>query len=233
MRWKQLIPFLRQEMINGSTATTVGSSTIYLPTSNYNMLPQISPTPTPATTPAISEPNTRRSARSEPAKWPDSTTGPALGSRASAVNSTTDASANGRYVNLARWNSHYMIPKSNTGASGSDPITTGFSDPNYWAPDWVFVTGNGSTVITQPTSAVIGRYAYAIYDEGGLLDMNAAGYPSGSSILQYGRKGSLAFADLTGLSTYGLSTVTIANVVGWRNYASAQVSGLGPPFSEP
>ena len=49
------------------------------------------------------------------------------------------------------------------------------------------------------TASVIGRYAYMIYDEGGLLDMNAAGYPSPMTILQYGRKGSLAFADLSGL----------------------------------
>ncbi len=27
------------------------------------------------------------------------------------------------------------------------------------------------------SSTVVGRYAYVIYDEGGLLDMNAAGFP--------------------------------------------------------
>jgi len=226
-----IIGDLRQEITNGSNPpiTLSNSTTIYTPTSGANMVPMCSPTPIPGTTPTI--PNLiRRSARSDPAppvRWPDPVVGPALGSRASAVNSTTDISANGRSVTLARWNSHYLIPKSDTTNDKSDPITTtsGFSGPNYWAPDWVFVTNNGATIITQPNTSVIGRYAYAIYDEGGLPDMNAAGYPSTTTIIQYGRKGSLAFTDLTGLGSFGLSTTGIDNVVGWRNYASSQPSG--------
>src|SRR5260370_34379624 len=38
-----IIGDLRQEVVNGSTATTVGSSTIYVPTSNANMLALRSP----------------------------------------------------------------------------------------------------------------------------------------------------------------------------------------------
>src|SRR5207245_3080024 len=49
--------------------------------------------------------------------------------------------------------------------------------------------------------------------------------------LQYGRKGSLAFADLTGLGLFGLSTPGIDNIVGWRNYASSQPSGSLPSLS--
>ena len=201
------------------------------------------PTPTPGTTPAI--PNLiRRSVRSEAAFWPDPVTGPAVGSRASAVNSTNpaDVSANGRSVSLARWNSHYMVPKANTTDAGSDPITTGFAAPNYWAPDWVLMTrngpavetgiGSGTTALNNPVSTnlnyVVGRYAYAVYDEGGLLDMNAVGYPSPTTILQYGRKGSLAFADLTALP--GLSTRAVDNTVGWRDYASSQPSGTLAPI---
>ena len=59
--------------------------------------------------------------------------------------------------------------------------------------------------------------------------MNAAGYSSPTTILQYGRKGSLAFADLTGLP--GLSTTAVDNIVGWRNYASSQPSGTLPNLS--
>jgi hypothetical protein len=44
--------------------------------------------------------------------------------------------------------------------------------------------------------------------------------------MQYGRKGSLAFSDLKGLGSFGLSSIGIDNVVGWRNYASAQPTGL-------
>lgn len=225
-----IIGDLRQEIVNGSTATPVGSSTIYVPTSAANMLPMYNAVPNPPAIPNL----IRRSLSSDPAKWPDPVNGPALGSRASAVNSTSpaDASANGRSISLARWNSHYLIPKANTTNAGSDPITTDFNAPNYWAPDWAFVTDAGATVIGTPNTSVIGRYAYMIYDEGGLLDMNAAGFPSSLTILQCGRKGSLAFTDLTGLSTYGLSTTAIDNVVGWRNYASSQPSGtLNPPGS--
>jgi hypothetical protein len=218
-----IIGDLRQEVVNGSSPSPTPTPP-YVPMNSANLLPMYNPTPTPGTTPAI--PNLiRRSVRSESAKWPDPNLGPALGSRASAVNSFTDASANGRSISLARWNSHYLIPKSNPIDDKSDPITTGFTAPNFWAPDWVFVTNTGSTVITQPSTSVIGRYAYAIYDEAGLLDLNAAGYPSNTTIFQAGRKGSLAFADLNGTGTPNLSTIGIDNTVGWRNYASSQPSG--------
>jgi hypothetical protein len=248
-----IIGDLRQEITNGSaspvpTFSANGSTlNLYVPCVNVGctmpapspgstacpnstpttlpVMPIYYPSATPGTTPAI--PNLiRRSVRN------DAIPCPARASRASAVNSLADASANGRSVSLARWNSHYMIPKSNTTDGGSDPITTGYAAPNYWAPDWVFVNAQGATIINTPDTTVIGRYAYMIYDEGGLLDMNAAGYPSSTTMLQAGRKGSLAFADLTGLSSYGLSTTAIDNIVGWRNYASSQPTGtLNPPGS--
>src|SRR5438874_4255354 len=219
-----IIGDVRQEIINGSTVTTLSNgTTLYTPTSTTNMLPTRSPTPAVGATPAILN-LVRRSVRS------DAIQAPALASRASAVNSTANPSANGRSITLARWNSHYLIPKSNRLDDKSDPITTGFTAPNYWAPDWVFVKAydastqqGGATAITSPSPLVIGRYAYAIYDEGGLLDANSAGYPSASTISQYGRKGSLAFADLSGLP--GFSSTGSNNLVGWRNYASAQPSG--------
>src|SRR5206468_12664947 len=129
----------------------------------------------------------RRSVRS------DIVTVPSL---ASAVNSTTDVSANGRFVSLPRWNKHYLVPKSNTGDDKADPVAS------FTAPDWVFVTNNGATVITQANSSVVGRYAYAVYDEGGLLDTNVAGYPTGTTVTQSGRKGSVAYADLSALGNY-------------------------------
>jgi hypothetical protein len=130
-------------------------------------------------------------------------------------------------------------------SGGSNPITTGYAFPNYWAPDWVFLTNQGATVITAPNTSVIGRYAYMIYDEGGQLDMNAAGYPSPTTMLQYGRKGSLAFADLTAFPaptplgtptptpTPLVTTSQIDNIVGWRNYASAEPSGSFSPSPTP
>lgn len=223
-----IIGDLRQEVLNGSgsPSPTASPVTLFVPTSNANMVPMHKPTATPGTTPAI--PNLiRRSVRSEPPLWPDLNVGPAVGSRASGVNSYNDVSANGRSVSLSRWNSHYLVPKRDTGTGDSIPIDA-FADVT---PDWVFVAPDPNNlgqewrkVITAPDQAVIGRYAYLIYDEGGLLDMNAAGYPSPTTILQYGRKGSLAFADLSTLP--GFSTATVRdNIIGWRNYASARPSG--------
>src|SRR6266566_1805171 len=200
-----IIGDLRQEIVNGSTATTINSVTVYTPTSSANMLPVRS---APNTIPNL----VRISVRSGiPA--------PALSSRASAVNSTTDLSANGRLVTLPSWNKHYLIPRPvGASADNTTPI------PDFAAPDWVFVSNTGATPIPAPNSSIIGRYAYAIYDEGGLLDANVTGYPPSpnTTAIQSGRKGSEAFADLTAL---GISTTGVNNIVGFRNYASAQPGG--------
>ncbi len=53
------------------------------------------------------------------------------------------------------------------------------------------------------TDSLIGRYAYVIYDEGGLLDLNVAGYPSTNSGALWNAatdpaaKSAVAYADLT------------------------------------
>jgi Tfp pilus assembly protein PilX len=205
-----IIGDLRQEITNGSTATSVNGVTIYTPTIAANMIPQRSGNP-------AGVPNLiRRSVRSDPIS------APGVGSRASAVNSTTNVSANGRSITSTRWNSHYLVPKKDTTTSDSLPIDAFTSA----TPDWVFVTNQGATVISSPNNSVIGRYAYAIYDEGGLLDMNVAGYPTNTAQIQSGRKGSLAFADLRALGAYpipnpdGSGLYQIDRLVGWRNYAT-------------
>src|SRR5947207_13956066 len=58
-------------------------------------------------------------------------------SRASTVSSGA-ASANGRIISLARWNSHYLIPRATTTDTiDSTPISS------FIAPDWVLVTPQG------------------------------------------------------------------------------------------
>src|SRR5262249_37745427 len=81
-------------------------------------------------------------------------------------------------VTSARWNSHYLVPRLNTGNSiDSTPIAA------FIPPDWVLVTRSGPVAFSawldglkDPSSAnnnyVVGRYAFAVYDEGGLLDMS-------------------------------------------------------------
>src|SRR6266404_3259426 len=218
---------LRQEIVNGSNATTVGSSTIYTPTTAANMLPQRSGT-------SDSMPNLNRRS-----VFPDGMLSPGLVSRASAVNSGPVDPANPKRgeITSARWNKHYLIPRP-VGANPTD--TTPVSGAGgFTAPDWVVLTRGGpvsfstwnSTLADQtPTndSYAVGRYAYAVYDEGGLLDVNVAGYPpTATTATQYGPKGVSAFADLTAL---GMSNGGIDGLVGWRNYASAQPNGNFPNF---
>ena len=225
-----IIGDLQQEITNGSTAINEpDGSTLYTPTSAANIVPQRRAN-------AAGAPNLIRvSVRS------DNPASPGVGSRASAVNSTTDASANGRFVTSTRWNGHYLVPKGNTATPDSSPIQA-FTNAT---PDWVFVAPDPNNpsldarkIITSPNQLVIGRYACAMYDQGGLLDVNVAGYPTDPSAAptptqRLGRKGSVAFADLRALGSYPFfnptsgpqSTYQIDMLVGWRNYATTNQSG--------
>src|SRR6266487_2255778 len=227
---------LRQEIANGSTATVEpDGSTLYTPTAAANMVPQRSGN-------AAGAPNLIRiSVRS------DSMPAPGVKSRASAVNSTNNPSANGRSVTSTRWNGHYLAPKGNTATDDSSPIPA-FTNAT---PDWVYNTREyGADVLSSPNTdsngksvTVIGRYAYAVYAEGGLLDMNVAGYTTeNTGATQSGRKGSVAFADLTALGNYPIpnpdagGVYQIDRLVGWRNYATTQPSNnfpdTGPPANK-
>jgi hypothetical protein len=248
-----IIGDLRQEIADGSTAIIqADGSAIYMPTAAANMIPRQSGDS------AIAPNLIRRSIRSDPIQQP-----PGRASRASAVNSTTDASANGRSISLARWNTHYLLPKYNTLNDDSyppSPLLPPFNPypavpSGFTPPDWVFATNEyGAAELLSPNRdssgrpvTVTGRYAYAIYDESGLLDMNVAGYPTGTAVTQSGRKGSIAFADLRHLcptgdcnaQDWGIPNPNSPNpgepplyqvdrIVGWRNYATAQPTNNFP-----
>ena len=241
-----LVTDLRQEIAQGSTATTVSisqnPSTIYQPLTPANMLPMRSGNPASTGTPAVDPiPNLiRRSVRA------DAIAAPGVPSLASAVNSAADPALNGSAITPARWNLHYLIPRFD--AEGSPGVASApDAAANFTAPDWVMVTPNGRKVLTAPDPTVVGRYAFAMYDEGGLLDVNAAGYPtpatpaatSGFTSTQVGYKGLLSLADLTKLPVVKnpassgdyLAQWNVNRLVGWRNYASAQPSGTFPDYS--
>ena len=106
----------------------------------------------------------------------------AAASRASTISSTAP-SANGRSISRARWNSHYLVPPASPTGTDSTPVVS------FTAPDWVLVTRNGpvpfsawQSDLKDPTSTntnyVVGRYAFAVYDEGGLIDVNIGGFPN-------------------------------------------------------
>jgi len=48
---------------------------------------------------------------------------------------------------------------------------------SFTPPDWVLVTAQGPKPAPLP-SEVIGRYAFAVYDEGGLINLNVGGFPN-------------------------------------------------------
>src|SRR5437762_2848242 len=104
---------LRQEMTNGSTAVRGADGAIlyYTPTAAANMVPQRSGN-------AAGAPNLiRRSV------YPDTLAGnPGVASRASAVNSQNNPSANGRSITSTRWNGHYLVPKGDPLTDNPSPI---------------------------------------------------------------------------------------------------------------
>src|SRR6266567_4538564 len=172
---------------------------------------------------------------------------PGIRSLASAVSSGPVDQTNVKRgeVTSARWNSHYLVPRFTT-----DDIVDSTPISNFTPPDWVLVTRNApvpfsgwDNSLKDPSSTntnyVVGRYAFAVYDEGGLLGMNMAGYPGWPNtaacsanpaptpwLVNVGRKGTMGFADLTALGSYPTwGQSYIDNIVGWRNYAMTQRPG--------
>jgi hypothetical protein len=137
------------------------------------------------------------------------------------ANTYTAHAINGRYINFLRWNQPQLL---------NDP-----SDFIY--PDWVMVTRNGpksfpawtSTVASAaPTNSnyIVGRYAFNVYDEGGLLDINVVGRESAIPTPPVGKTAVATLADLTQLTNAGVAWTASANVpsqgavdalVKWRN----------------
>ncbi|GAT31869.1 hypothetical protein TSACC_2263 [Terrimicrobium sacchariphilum] len=135
---------------------------------------------------------------------------------ATSVN-TSVAAQNGRFVDTNRWNLPQLgrFPGANT------------------TPYWVLMTRSGVTngsgigfgatgdTLNNPaagnTNFVIGRFAYAIYDTGGLLDITQAGHPTSisSSDLQQ-IKGALPGASLSDSSL----SIDEQKLITWRNAAS-------------
>lgn len=265
----QIIADLRQEIAAGSTATSIGTgavSTIYRPTIPSAAEPyEVGPASYTSTIWNSTFPNLLKESTRGIPFYPTSYDGNAP-TRAAPLNSFSDPDRTGRYISLARWNRHLLLPKNNS-ASNTDftPTTT----PPFVAPDWILTAADGfnpTTLNTSPTDLtnsnvnpksqgyIVGRYAYAIYNEGGLLDANVAGCPSPtigttgfqppgstaaalwSQAVIIARRGTEGFADLTQLpGINAVSSITpqhaVDQLVGWRNPATSQVAGTGNPPS--
>jgi hypothetical protein len=218
---------LAQSSFNDTTADLLARSALDITVSDLKQEILAHPTPT-AAPPYHVNPTRYGDDASIPNLVRRSFSGDPTG-RTSVVSSSA-VSANGRSISAARWNTHYLIPRLNPSSTATDSAPVA----SFTAPDWVLVTSQGPTPAPSP-NAVIGRYAFAVYDEGGLLDMTLAGYATGTSsgggpaptptpwLTNVGRKGIVAFADLTALPAAPSTTLPqtqINNIVGWRNFAT-------------
>ncbi|MEI9997773.1 MAG: hypothetical protein WDO13_00645 [Verrucomicrobiota bacterium] len=111
------------------------------------------------------------------------------------ANTAANPSANGRSISPTRWNKPQLLNDTT----------------HFIPPDWVLVTRNGPEAFTAwdatvadaspaNTNYVIGRYAYTVYDEGGLLDVNVVGRLSAIPTPPIGKTVVSAMADLTQLT---------------------------------
>ncbi|EDY20614.1 hypothetical protein CfE428DRAFT_1811 [Chthoniobacter flavus Ellin428] len=230
-----LIGDLKQEIAAGSkapaaTPSPAPNTDLYFPKTNATVVPYR--VGLPATDQAL--PNlVKRSSYQQPFyAGADYDTGNYPASNRAANVSTTTLSQNFRSWSTARWNKALLLPKQDPTSDTDFTPATGAN--GYTAPDWILVARDGSNptawnaalASAAGNSFVVGRYAYNIYDEGGLLDMNVAGFPTGVTAAQAGGKSALAFADLTQLKdTTGSSLFTQAQIdafIAWRNYATTQ-----------
>lgn len=131
--------------------------------------------------------------------------------RGSSASSSTP-SRNGRSVSAERWNKTALAQFSGSAT-----------------PVWIYMNRKGPVNTFVPADAsdptkpgfILGRIAFAIYDIGGLLDVNVAGYPSTLPKTEAARKGSPALVSLQGL---GISEEAVADIVNFRN-AKSGLSG--------
>jgi len=242
-----IIADFKEEILAGSgTSMPAAGVTIYTPTGAGTAMPAPALNGTAAGIVSFAPNLLKRSAYSQPFySGSNYDTGNYPAPDRAANVSSLSPSQNGRSVPLARWNKSLLLPKSNpTSSTDFTPIASGSNA--FVAPDWVLVARDGSTPASPGYSSslawsatnattVVGRYAYAVYHEGGLLDINAVGYPAitGTSLTAY--KQSLAYADLSQLTNASgtplLTSTQIDQIVGWRNYATAQPSGTFPNYT--
>jgi len=125
-------------------------------------------------------------------------------SNAQPVASSVKSSEGERPVSGRRWDLPRLL-LDDSGLQAGD-----FDNSNV--PDWIYVRENGETT-TSPDENIVGRYAYNVYDVGGLLNVNVAGHETSAKAEDIALKGALAFADLTQI---GLNGNAVDEIVAWR-----------------
>ena len=249
----QVIGDLEQEIVAGSKATAIRSSGtniyIYRPTVPINAVPALQGANTSSWNTTL--PNLVKESTHGVPSYPATGYDANAPTRAANINSATDASVNGRSISAARWNKHLLLPRD----PGRSSLTSTTPVTSFNVPDWILTAADGTnpttfnnTTMSDPklASYVVGRYAYAIYNEGGLLDANVAGSPGNLSASAgagggpsqktiWSRKGPEAFADLTvlpGIKNLSMGAQKMVDqLVGWRNYATVHPSGSFPNYT--
>ena len=157
---------------------------------------------------------------------------------------STISTATGSAISAARWNKPLLLPRA-TPSSPSDmtPATSGTlrfagNSAQKWAwkaPDWIYLLADGTNPVTfagslthGTSNPVVARYAYQIYDIGGLLDANVAGYDPDPLIVAgsvASRRGSTGLADLTQI---GFTANQLKQLLAFRNAATLASPDAGP-----
>jgi Tfp pilus assembly protein PilX len=136
----------------------------------------------------------------------------ANGPARASTNSTTTPSANGRSLTTTSWNKPMLMTASEAAA--------------FVPPNWIYIDRQGSnptsfsstlvSSVTNNMSYVIGRYAYVVYDVGGLIDINVVGNQLDST--NNSRRGRLNQVSLTN----GIPGITdFSSLVTWRSSLSS------------
>jgi len=186
---------VRQEVIDYSKASTNG---IYQPLSSTNIVPI-----------------------KTGVSGADTTTGAFTIAKVAAADTKIDPGTNGKTFGSTA----ALDAQSRNGRTLSQWFVTGPKLGSAALPSWSYLSRSGTIVTNLSSGAsspantnfVVGRFSYTVYNIGGLLDANVAGYPTGIAGTNYGSKSSVAYADLTAL---GLTSAQITNLVSWRNAAT-------------
>lgn len=177
---------------SASAKTTVGSVSVFQPLTNTNVVPRRN------LSAGIGGTDTNffsliRQSTTDPKASGDSTATP---------------SRNGRLLSASRWNGPLLL--GGAGFSGTTQL-----------PNWIYVD-RSQGVTNAAAAGALGRFAYNVYDVGGLLDANAAGYPTAAMAIVTNLKATVAGADLTQL---GLSQAAIDQLAQFRNATAVGTSG--------
>jgi type II secretory pathway pseudopilin PulG len=241
----QLLGDILQEIKAGSVEVDSDATTIRYPATPQSAVPDRSSASTGGSSATAPPPNLLKQTRNARPSYDGAAVFAALPvypqasaypvpNRASALSSSAGALTGG--ISNARWNQPLLLPRVNPdsgenlapAASGTLRVAGNPRQAWSWrAPDWVFVTGDGANPVTWAPqlcigerNPVVGRYACQVYDVGGLLDLNVAGYDPDVAVVGAvvaARRGSTGLADL---GQIGLQAAHLKTLLAYRNRAT-------------